>query len=234
MDLKRIVEYSDTRAGRAFDFTIQSLIIYSLITFSVSTLPDLDHGIVDFLHVSQIITVSIFTVEYFLRIYVAEKKLSYMLSFYGLIDLLAILPFYLTFAVNLQSIRVIRLLRLFRILKIVRYNEALRRYGVAFKKIKEELVIFFSVTCFLIYISSVGIYYFENTVQPEAYKSIFHSLWWSVATLTAVGYGDIYPVTVGGKIFTFFILMIGLGVVAVPAGLFASALQRAVKDVPRQ
>lgn len=234
MDLKRIVEYSDTRAGRAFDFTIQSLIIYSLITFSISTLPDLDQGIVDFLYASRIITVSIFTVEYFLRIYVAEKKLSYMLSFYGLIDLLAILPFYLTLAVNLQSIRVIRLLRLFRILKIVRYNEALRRYGVAFKKIKEELVIFFSVTCFLIYISSVGIYYFESTVQPEAYKSIFHSLWWSVATLTAVGYGDIYPVTVGGKIFTFFILMIGLGIVAVPAGLFAAALQNALKDVPKE
>ncbi len=79
----------------------------------------------------------------------------------------------------------------------------------------------------MFYLSSVGIYYFENSAQPEVFTSIFHSMWWSVATLTTVGYGDIYPITVGGKIFTFIVLMIGLGIVAVPAGLVASALQAA-------
>ena len=78
----------------------------------------------------------------------------------------------------------------------------------------------------LLYLSAVGIYYFENTAQPDVFSSVFHSLWWAVATLTTVGYGDIYPITVGGRIFTFLILMIGLGVVAVPAGLLASALSK--------
>ena len=83
----------------------------------------------------------------------------------------------------------------------------------------------------LLYLSSVGIYYFESDAQPEQFKSVFHSLWWSVATLTTVGYGDVYPVTVGGKVFTFFVLMIGLGIVAVPAGLVASALAKAREEV---
>ncbi|MEX0722764.1 MAG: ion transporter [Gracilimonas sp.] len=231
MDLKQIVENSNTKAGKVFDLTIQFLIIYSLITFSISTIPDLSEGLLQFLFISQIITVGIFTIEYLLRIYVADKKLDYIFSFYGIIDLLAILPFYLAIAIDLRAIRIVRLLRLFRLLKIARYSEALKRYRIAFKDIKEELVIFLSATCFLIYISAVGIYYFENSVQPEAFKSIFHSLWWAVATLTTVGYGDIYPITVGGKVFTFLILMIGLSVVAVPAGLLASALQDASRDL---
>ena len=197
----------------------------------MSTLPDLSHGMLDFLYYSQVITVTIFSIEYILRIYVADSKMRYIFSFYGLIDLLAVLPFYLTIAVDLRALRIVRLFRLFRILKIVRYIKAIRRYKAAFLDIKEELVLFFTATCFMIFISAVGIYYFENSVQPEAFKSIFHSLWWGIATLTTVGYGDIYPVTVGGKIFTFIILMIGLSVVAVPAGLFSIALQEANREI---
>ena len=84
-------------------------------------------------------------------------------------------------------------------------------------------------TIMLLYVSAVGIYYFENTVQPEVFKSIFHSLWWAVATLTKVGYGDIYPITIGGKIFTFIMLMLGLGIIAVPTGLVASAMTKAIE-----
>ena len=79
----------------------------------------------------------------------------------------------------------------------------------------------------MIFITSAGIYYFENEAQPETFKSIFHSAWWAIVTLTSVGYGDVYPITVGGRIFTFFVLMIGLGIVTVPAGLIATALSKA-------
>ena len=83
------------------------------------------------------------------------------------------------------------------------------------------------ITLVLIFITSAGIYYFENEAQPEVFSSIFHSAWWSMVTLTTVGYGDVYPITLGGKIFTFFVLMIGVGFVTVPAGLVATALSKA-------
>ena len=98
---------------------------------------------------------------------------------------------------------------------------------------KEDLVLFFCMSLLLLYFAAVGIYYFDNEAQPEAFASIFHSLWWAVASLTTVGYGDIYPITVGGKIFTYVILMIGLGVIAVPTAILASALTDARKTNER-
>ena len=147
--------------------------------------------------------------------------------FFGLVDLVAILPFYIGTGVDLRSIRAFRLLRLFRLLKLARYSRAMQRYHRAFIIAKEELVLFSVTALILFYLASVGIYHFEHVAQPEAFKSVFHSFWWAVTTLTTVGYGDAYPITLGGKIFTFFVLMIGLGFVAVPTGLFASALSAA-------
>ncbi len=226
MDIKAIVERNDTIPGRIFDLVVQMLIVLSIVTFSVETLPDLDTGTRELLEITEVIIVIIFTLEYLLRLYVAEKKLSYVLSFYGVVDLIAILPFYISSGVDLQSVRIFRMLRFFRAIKLFRYNKAMGRFLRAFAIIKEEIILFTVVTAMLLYLSAVGIYFFENEAQPEAFKSIFHSLWWAVATLTTVGYGDIYPVTIGGRIFTFVILMIGLGIIAVPAGLLASALSR--------
>ncbi len=224
--LRKIIIESDTVLGKIFDYFIQFLIILSLITFSISTIPDLSPKIIGLLYVAQVTIVLIFTFEYGLRILLSRKKLKYIFSFYGIIDLLAILPFYLSTSIDLRSLRIFRFLRLFRLFKLFRYSKAIHRFQHAFSLIKEELILFSLVTCMLLYLSAVGIYYFENEAQPELFKSIFHSLWWSVATLTTVGYGDIYPITIGGKIFTFCILMIGLGIIAVPAGLLSSALSQ--------
>lgn len=108
----------------------------------------------------------------------------------------------------------------------------MKRFRDALLSVKEELILFGFIVLILLYLSAVGIYYFENAAQPELFKSIFHCLWWAVTTLTTVGYGDMYPITAGGKIFTFVILTIGLAVIAVPTGLFASALaqDRAVNE----
>ena len=225
--LKQIVEQSDSAAGKIFDLVIQALIVFSLITFSLETLPSLEAETREFLRLAEIVTVVIFTAEYLLRIAVADRKLKFIFSFYGLVDLLAILPFYVASGVDLRAIRIFRLLRLFRALKIVRYSRAIRRFRVAFRMVREEMVLFFAVTMMLLYFAAVGIYYFEREAQPDIFTSVFQSMWWAVATLTTVGYGDVYPVTVGGKVFTFVILMIGLGTVAVPTGLLASALARA-------
>jgi voltage-gated potassium channel len=211
-----------TKVGRQFDRLIYFLIIASLVLFAVGTLPSAEQY-EDLLEFIELAIVAIFTFEYGLR--TIAKGLKYNLSFLGIIDLLAILPFYVSLGmVDLRVIRICRLFRLFRLAKLHRYSTALDRLRAAFVAIKTELAVFCGVTVALVYLASVGIYYCEHEAQPEAFASVFHAMWWAVATLTTVGYGDIYPVTAAGKVFTFIILMLGLGVVAVPSGLIASAL----------
>lgn len=228
--IKPMLEDLDTKAGRHFAFFIQFLILTSLITFSIETLPDISNKNRVLLEKAEAILIGVFTVEYLLRLYVADKKIGFIFSFFGLIDLVAVLPFYLSVGLDLRSIRIFRLLRLFRLFKLFRYNQAIRRFHRALIIAKEELILFSCVAVIMLYLSSVGIYYFENSAQPEAFKSIFHSLWWAVATLTTVGYGEIYPITIWGKIFTFVVLMLGLGIVAVPTGLVSSALSQAREE----
>jgi len=226
-DLKHIVEESDTRAGRIFDLAVQFLVLVSLVSFSVETLPNLSPVVRKWLNVIEMLTVGLFTAEYLLRVAVATPKRSFILSFFGLIDLSAILPFYLSLGmVDLRVVRIVRFLRFFRILKLTRYYNAITRFRKALSLVKEELILFSVAAIIVLYISAVGIYFFEREAQPEAFSSVFHSLWWAIVTLTSVGYGDVYPVTVGGRVFTAFVLIVGLGIVAVPTGLIASALSR--------
>jgi len=229
--LRRIVEESDTLAGKSFDLTIQFLIICSLISFSIGTIPDLSETTIAILDLFEIVTVIIFTLEYLLRVFVARIKTHFIFSFFGIIDILSILPFYLAIGMDLRSLRAFRILRLVKILKLARYSSALRRFRLALTKAKEEVILFCMVALIKLYIAGVSIYYFENSAQPEYFQSIFHSLWWAVTTLTTVGYGDMYPITMGGKIFTFIVLFIGLGVVAIPAGIVASALSEAREEL---
>lgn len=230
LNLKEIIEDNSTRWGRKFDIFIQLLIILSLVAFSVETIPDLKATTIKFLHYFEIFSITVFSIEYVLRFIVADKKLKYIFSFYGIIDLLAILPFYLSTGIDLRSLRVFRFLRIFRAFKLLRYSEAMKRFQFAIHSIKEELFLYMIITILMLFVSAVGIYYFEHPAQPEQFASVFDALWWAIATLTTVGYGDIYPITVGGRIFTFFILMIGLGIVAVPTGLLASSLTRKEED----
>ena len=225
--IDKIVETRESKSGLYFDYFIQVLILLSIASFTVETIPDLEPQTVYFLERFELVCIVIFSLEYLIRLYIAKSKMRFVFSFYGIIDLLAILPFYLALGFDLRSARVLRFLRLFRIIKLIRYNKAIRRFQNAFIMIKQELIMFSVVSLILFYLSAVGIYYFENSVQPEAFSSIFSSLWWSVVTLTTVGYGDIVPITIGGRIFTFIILMIGLGIIAIPSGMISSALTEA-------
>lgn len=222
-----ILEDNTTKKGRYFDYVIQLFILLSLLSFSLETLPNLPLGLRNLLETFETISIGLFSVEYVLRVIVSKKPFRYIFSFYGIIDLLAVLPFFLNTFLDLRFLRAFRVFRVFRALKLIRYNKALNRFKVAFKIVKEELVLFFIVTMILLFLTSAGIYLFENQAQPEVFKSVFHSGWWSIVTLTTVGYGDVYPITLGGKIFTFFVLMIGIGIVAVPAGLVGTALSKA-------
>ena len=234
MKIYDIVQRSDTLAGRTFDLFVLFLIVFSIITLSVETLPNLPPIARQILGMCEVVVTVLFTIEYFLRVATAPSKRGYIFSFYGVIDLLAILPFYLSLGIDLRSIRVFRLLRIFRILKVAKYSNAMERFGRALSYAKAETLVFLFVTLMLLYFAAAGIYYFENEAQPNNFPSIFHSLWWAVTTLTTVGYGDFYPITVGGKLFTFLILMCGLGIVVVPAGLIAAALLKVLQEESHQ
>ena len=227
--LLKVVIKNDSKIGRRFDIFIQSLILLSLISFSIETLPNLSDKVINFLNIFEFITIVIFSIELLLRLILTSPPFKYLFSFYGIIDLIAVIPFYLSVGVDLRSVRIFRLFSLFRIFKLFKYSSAIDRLNSAFSEIKKEITIFIIGAFFFIYVSSIGIYHFEHKVQPEIFKSVFHSMWWAVTTLTTVGYGDMYPVTTGGKIFTTIIVFIGMGMIAVPTGLFASALSKTFK-----
>ena len=228
--IRRIVIDNDTKQGRIFDISIQFLIAFSIIIYSIGTLPDLSQYWIKVINIVDIICYVIFTIEYFSRVYISKNSLRYIFSFYGIIDLLAIIPFLFSRQFDLRALRALRIFRVISALKISKYNDALRRSSIALKIIKPELTLFFILTGVFLFLSAAGIYYFENEAQPEQFASIFHSLWWAIITLTTVGYGDVYPITLGGRAFTFFILLIGLGVITIPTGLIASALS-AARDI---
>ena len=219
---KKIIE------SNKFSYLIQTLIIFSVLSFSIETLPHVNPKLKLFLSYTETIIVILFTLEYIFRIYTSNLK--YVFSFYGLIDLLAILPFYITLgSIDIRALRIFRLFRIFRLLKLLKFTSSIKKFQNAINQIKRELLIFSVFAIFLLYLSSVGIYYFENNAQPDVFKSVFHSFWWSVTTLTTAGYGDMVPITYGGKIFSSVILFIGIGIVSVPAGLLASALTNSKK-----
>ena len=225
--LREIIEPNvDTPASRAFDLTIQAFILLAIVNFSVDTLPGLSDGWQRFLYGVEVVTVIVFSVEYLLRIWLAERRLKFVFSFFGMIDLLAILPFYINLGVDLRSLRILRLFRLFRVFKLLRYSAAANHFRRALREVREEMILYIIATGFLMFLASAGIYHFEHEVQPEHFQSIFHAMWWSVVTLTTVGYGDAYPITVGGRIFTGFMLLLGIGVISIPSGLIASGLTK--------
>ena len=225
--LRDIVDRQDTLSGKIFDISIQLLVLLSLVAFTLSTMPRLSEQAYMALAKIERICLLIFVFEYVLRVCVTRYPLRYIFSFYGLIDLIAVLPFLITAGSDTLFMRALRLLRVFRIFKLIQFNPVLKRAGLALKLAKAELIVFTALAVVIMYLAAVGIYYFESVAQPAKFSSIPHSFWWAVITLTTVGYGDMYPITAGGKIFTFVILLVGLGSVAVPAGIISSALTEA-------
>ena len=226
VEVAQVLAGEHPRVGRPILFGLYALIVFSALSIGFETLPDLSPGERRFFEIAEVLIVAVFTVEYVLRIVTAPKPIGYIFSFWGIIDLLAVLPFYLSLGVDLRAVRVLRLLRLVRLLKLARYTIAADRIVGALRMVREELILFYSFAFLILYLSSIGIYYFEHDAQPEKFRSVFDAMWWAAVTLTTVGYGDVYPITLGGRIFTVVVLFVALGIIAVPTGLFASALSR--------
>ena len=181
----------------------------------------------------EIFTIVVFTIEYLLRLWVCTLdpryqssilgRIKYILTPMALIDLIAILPFFIpTVGMDLRFVRAIRLTRMFRVLKLGHYSQSLRNLTHVIKSKKEELLVTLFAGIIILIISSSLMYYVERETQPDAFSSIPSAMWWGVATLTTVGYGDIYPKTVLGKLLGSFIAVLGIGLFAMPAGIIAS------------
>lgn len=219
-----ILDGTHPGVGRAVALAIYGLILLSLVVIAAETMPGLPREAHRVLVAVEFGIIAVFAVEYALRLVCARRPLAYAVSFWGIIDFIAIVPALVFLFPDLATLRAMRLLRLLRILKLFKANRALDRIAEAFGSIRAELLIFLLVALLLLYLSAVGIYHFEHVAQPEAFGSIPASLWWAIATLTTVGYGDVYPITTGGRIFTGFVLMVGIGIIAVPAGLVTASL----------
>lgn len=200
----------------AIDVIIYSIIFIDIIDHALMTVDSMQQY-AHYFNAWDNVPLTIFSIEYILRVYSNPKRLKFIFSFWGIIDLLAIIGLSGAGPYILREIRALRFISLFK------YEPAAMNILTAFREIKKELMYFTLMAIFMLYVSAVGVYYFENPTNSENFPDIFQSLWWAVVTLTTVGYGDISPVTHGGQIFAGIIIMIGLGIFAVPTGLIAGA-----------
>ena len=211
---------------------IYTLIVLNIIALILESYEELNARYQTVFYVFEVFSVAVFSIEYLTRIWISKQtgkgkkeRLNFAFSPLGIIDLMAILPFYLPFIfpVDLRIVRILRLFRLLRILKLSRYSTSLKTIKSIFKETKAELSITVFVTVVLMILSSTLMYYTEHDDQPEQFASIGDAFWWSVATLTTVGYGDVYPVTGLGKLLSGIIALVGIGFVALPTGIISSA-----------
>ncbi len=227
------IAHSGHRLSRIFDVVLILLIALNVMAVILESVDSLSARYGEFFSWFEFVSVIIFSIEYVLRVWSCVEheggeyklplkgRIRYMLTPMALIDLLAIAPFYLGILIPLD-LRFIRALRLLRIFKLTRYFSAL---DVLLSVLKDEGRAFGAalfVLIVILIIASSGIYMFEHEAQPQAFGSIPAAMWWAVATLTTVGYGDVTPITVGGKLFGACITVVGIGMVALPAGILAS------------
>lgn len=223
-EIVEIIDGTHPTAGSGIALAHQGLIIASAVAIALETLPNLAGWALAGLKGFEIAVLALFSLEYLIRLVCSPRPLRYAFSFWGIVDLVACLPFLLLLSPEWAAMRTLRLLRLFRVLKLLHTNRALQRLEKALHDNRGELGVFALLAFIILYIAGVGIYIFEHEAQPEAFSSIPISLWWAVVSFTTVGYGDIYPITAEGRIFTTAILFIGLGVIAVPTAIITSAL----------
>ena len=228
--------------SRLFDGTIMSLIMLSILSIILESFKSLADSYAAVFKAFEYVSVAVFTVEYGLRIWTADllypeakhPRLRYIRSFMAIIDLAAILPFFIPFiSIDLRFLRMIRLLRLFRLLRVLklgRYFEALTIVVKVVKKSASQLIISIVLCFFVMLFSAIVMYTVENPVQPEQFPNVISSLWWAICTLTTVGYGDIYPITHTGRLFASVIALLGIGIIAIPTGILAAGFSSVINE----
>ncbi|MGD1958881.1 MAG: ion transporter [Fulvivirga sp.] len=230
------------KLSRGFDIFIMVLIVLNVFAVIVETVKPIYTKYYLLFYYFELFTIIVFSIEYLIRIWACtliEKyshpvwgRIKYMLSIEAIIDLLAILPFYLPLVVALDArfLRILRLFRLLRVFKLGRYSVAFQLIINVLRKRKEELFITLTLLVVMLILAASLMYYIEHEAQPEVFTSIPATMWWAIATLTTVGYGDVYPVTSLGKLLGSFIAILGIGIFALPTGIIATSFERELAE----
>lgn len=222
--------------SRLVSFTLIFLILASVAMIILDSEPVIREKIHHFYIVTEIVSLVIFSIEYICRVWTApdskdnkeakykdsKARWKYITSFTAIIDLLAILPLLLSFFVMID-LRFLRVISLLRFLKLTRYNEAMDTLVTVVKQEFQFFILVIFISAVILFISASCIYLLEHEHQPEQFGSIFRSMWWAIVTLSTVGYGDVSPITPLGKIFAGVIMIVGIGLMALPAGILASS-----------
>ncbi len=231
---------ADNKVDKAVDTFIILLILLNVLAVIMQTVD----GLAEYAQVFryfEIFSIVLFTIEYLLRLWssTAEEKFKgiikgrfrFATTPLAVIDLLAVLPFYLPFlfGFDLRIIRVLRLFRVFSLLKLTRYSSSLKTLSNVFRTRREELTIVLTAVAILLVFSSSLVYFVENEVQPQAFSDIPQAMWWGIVTLTTVGYGDVAPITTAGKVIAGIISLLGVGLFVLPAGILASGFAEEIQ-----
>lgn len=229
------------KLSRRVDVVIMTMILLNVAAVIVETVkPIYDQYFIVFKYF-EYFSVVFFSIEYIARVWTCtfmEKyrhplwgRLRFMFTFLSLVDLLAVLPFFLPllFSMDGRVLRVMRLFRIIRIFKMGRYSTAFNMITRVVSKRREELLVTLTIVFVMLILASSLMYYVENEAQPDNFSSIPETMWWGVATLTTVGYGDVYPITALGRVLGAFIAILGVGIFALPAGIIASGFESEIR-----
>lgn len=232
-------ELANSLAGKLINGFIIALIVINVVVVIIESIPEINQKYAVFFRVLEIFSVAVFTLEYLTRVWVSVEnpkygpgikgRLKYMRSPIALIDLLVIMPFYLSLFISID-LRYLRLLRLLRLLKLSHY---IRSLDVFIKVVSSELASLASAVfavLVLVVLAACLMFTLEHQAQPEAFTTVLDAIWWAVVTMTTVGYGDITPVTAGGKILAIAIMLLGVGTVALPAGMLAARFSEELQN----
>ena len=200
----------------------QFIIVILVIINSITLIAQVDYGDVDFLYYSNVFFSIIFSIEYIVRLFFSQKKIRFVFKFYNIVDFVAIFVPLILAGVGIDSHELI-VLRLLRVFKIFQNTSIMDRLINVFKKIYLELLVSYCLIFVILIISCVIMFYAEKDAQPLVFSSISNTLWWGVTTLTTVGYGDMYPITLFGRVIATVLSMLGIGVFAIPSGLIGAA-----------
>ena len=233
-----VIFEANTPYGKLFDITLLFLIMVSVGLVMLESVPAINARYHSTLVTLEWTLTSLFTIEYLLRVYCVKNRWRYIFSFYGIIDLLSILPFYLGLffpsSKYLSSIRILRLLRIFRIFNLTQFTHGRNVLVIGLKESKDKIIVFLSYVILIVVVIGSIMFMVEHDHPESGFTSIPISIYWAIVTLTTVGYGDISPVTGLGQFLASLVMIIGYGIIAVPTGIVTMEMNKASKlDIPK-